>query len=91
MNDYIFFEVDNNYVERKLKKFVKVGLIEIKKNEILINGEWGKWLVNIIILKFFVYKGILLIGVVFLDFILYIKWKVDELCYYELILVRERN
>ena len=91
LNDHTSLEVDNNYAERKLKKFAKVGLIEIKKNETSTNGERGKRLANTIILKSFAYKGILLTGVVPLDSILYIKRKADELCHYELTSVRERN
>ena len=91
LNDHTSLAVDNNYAERKLKKFAQVGLIEIKRNQTSTNGERGRRLANTIILKSFAYKGILLTGVVPLDSILYIKRKADERCHYELTSARERN
>ncbi|NEQ34904.1 MAG: hypothetical protein F6K40_00690 [Okeania sp. SIO3I5] len=90
LSSYNFLEIDNNYAERRLKKFQKFDLIEIKKNSTSpTNGERGKRLANTIILKSFAYQGTLPTGIVPLDSILYIKRDADEKCLRELSLARD--
>ncbi|GGA33850.1 hypothetical protein [Okeania sp. KiyG1] len=90
LRSYTSLKIDNNYAEKRLKKFQKSNLIEIKRNSTPpTNGERGKKLANTIILKSFVYQGTLPTGIVPLDSILYIKRDADEKCQRELTLARD--
>ena len=81
--------IDANHAERKLKKFQKVGLIEIQKNLTGSDRGRGKRLANTIILQSFAYQGTVLTGEVPLDSVLYIERDADEICQRELTLARD--